>query len=66
MVFGYGKYQCLGKNVAYMELNKVFVELLRRFEFGIVDPSEPWKSFNAGLFLQSGMWLRVTERIPKF
>lgn len=29
LVFGYGKWQCLGKNVAQIELNKVFVEVNR-------------------------------------
>jgi cytochrome P450 len=27
MCFGYGKYQCLGKNVASVELNKIYVEV---------------------------------------
>ncbi|KAK4069810.1 transcriptional regulator family: Fungal Specific TF [Purpureocillium lilacinum] len=27
LVFGYGRWQCLGRNVAFIELNKVFVEL---------------------------------------
>jgi len=29
LVFGYGKYQCLGRPVALMELNKVFVEVMK-------------------------------------
>jgi cytochrome P450 len=27
LIFAFGKYQCLGRNVALMELNKVFVEV---------------------------------------
>lgn len=26
LIFNYGRFQCLGRNVAFMELNKIFVE----------------------------------------
>lgn len=62
LVFGYGRFQCLGKNVAFIELNKIFVELLRRYDWSIIDPQKPFKSFCAGIFLQSDMWVRVKAR----
>ncbi|KAK1635288.1 cytochrome P450 [Colletotrichum phormii] len=61
LVFKYGKWQCLGKTVALMELNKVFVELLRRFDFALVDPAKSWSSFSAGIFIQSDLWVRVQK-----
>lgn len=38
LVFSVGKYQCLGKPVAFMELNKIFVEVssIRLCSFGIL------------------------------
>lgn len=33
LVFGYGRWQCLGRNVALMELNKVFVEVCLCFAY---------------------------------
>ena len=32
LVFGYGRWQCLGRNVALIELNKIFVEV--RLSYG--------------------------------
>ena len=61
-VFGMGRWQCLGRNVALMELNKVFVELLRRFGFVLHHPAEPWKTGSCGLFVQSDMWIKGYRR----
>ncbi|KAH8816215.1 pisatin demethylase [Xylogone sp. PMI_703] len=62
LIFSYGRWQCLGKNVALIELNKVFVELLRNFDITLVDPTNPWNSRCHGIFTQSGMWLRASRR----
>ena len=62
LIFGHGKYQCLGKNIAFLELNKIFVELLRRFDFKLVDPDKPWKTACYGIHLQRGLWVTVRSR----
>ncbi|UNI16466.1 hypothetical protein JDV02_002898 [Purpureocillium takamizusanense] len=59
---GGSRWECLGKNIAMIELNKVFVELFRRFDLTLVDPTNPWKSFNAGLFSQSNLNVQVAWR----
>ncbi|KAM7192308.1 putative cytochrome P450 E-class, group I [Naviculisporaceae sp. PSN 640] len=41
-VFGFGRWQCLGRTLAWTEMNKVVVELVRNFDFQIVNPTSPW------------------------
>ena len=65
LAFGYGRYQCLGKPVAWMELNKIFIELLRRYEFQVLDPLNPWKTRCCGTHLQKDMWVIVRRREPR-
>ncbi|KAK1757122.1 pisatin demethylase [Echria macrotheca] len=60
--FGLGRWQCLGKGVAFMELNKIFVELFRRFDLAVLNPDKPWESRNTGLFIQSEFWMKATLR----
>lgn len=62
LTFGYGRFACLGKPVALMELNKVFIELLKRYEFQIMDPEKPWNTRCCGTHLQSDMWVIVRRR----
>ncbi|KAK3330032.1 cytochrome P450 86A1 [Apodospora peruviana] len=56
------RWECLGKTIALIELNKVFVELLRRFDFSLVDPLKPFTTYDASLSIQSDMWVRVQRR----
>ncbi|KAF2826799.1 cytochrome P450 [Ophiobolus disseminans] len=62
LVFHYGKYQCLGKNVAFMEFNKIFVELLRKFDFAIANPARPTEVSNSGIWLMENFWVRCEHR----
>ncbi|KAF4878426.1 Cytochrome P450 monooxygenase lolP1 [Colletotrichum siamense] len=60
--FGHGKYSCLGKSIAMMELNKVFVELLRRYDFTVMNPEKPIKTLSAIFFVARDFWVRLTRR----
>lgn len=62
LTFGHGRFSCLGRPVAQMELNKVFVEILRNFDMEIVNPDKPWECEGRGVFLMKHFWVRVTER----
>ena len=62
LAFGHGKFQCPGKKIALMELNKVFVELLRRYDFAAVTPHAPMNLYDAAFWLISDYHLRVTRR----
>jgi len=62
LVFSAGKWGCLGKSVAFMELNKVFVELMRRFDFALTRPERPVHIQNAGIWLIEDFPVRITKR----
>lgn len=62
LIFGYGRFKCLGQNVAWLELNKAFVEVFRRYDLQIVKPEKPWKSFAAGIYLQRDLFVRITRK----
>ena len=62
LIFGSGRFGCLGRHIALIELDKVIPVLLREFEWGVVDPSKGFDSRCYGVFVQRDLWLRATPR----
>jgi cytochrome P450 len=63
MIFGYGRWVCLGRNIALIEVHKAIFELLRHFDLALSNPAEPWKTHNSlGLWEIKDMWVDVTKR----
>lgn len=62
LIFGYGTTKCLGAPIAMMNLNKIFVELFRRFDIESTNPEKPWTSLCYGIFFQRDFNVRITRR----
>ncbi|KAK6845401.1 hypothetical protein PG995_015511 [Apiospora arundinis] len=65
LMFGHGKYTCLGKPVALIEIHKTIFELIRHFEWGLVNPVKPWSAASLmGLWSIKDMHVQATRRVP--
>ncbi|KAH7118581.1 benzoate 4-monooxygenase cytochrome P450 [Dactylonectria estremocensis] len=62
LCFGQGRWGCLGRPIATVELNKMVVELLRRFDFSVLDMERPIRNAFFGVLIQSDLKMRITRR----
>ncbi|KAH8895772.1 cytochrome P450 [Thozetella sp. PMI_491] len=62
LVFSHGKYYCLGKTLAEIELNKAIATLVSRYDFSIANPLVPLKLMECSFWVGTDFWLRITKR----
>ncbi|KAG4436051.1 Cytochrome P450 monooxygenase aba1 [Cadophora sp. M221] len=62
LVFGYGQWMCVGKTVAFLELNKAIFEIYRSFDLQLVNPCKPSEVLSYGTFLESNLLVKVAKR----
>jgi cytochrome P450 len=62
MQFGAGARNCIGKNLAMMQLTKIIVELYRNFQITLVNPDKTWKVSGGWLTRQTDMDVILTRR----
>ncbi|KAK7966958.1 uncharacterized protein PG986_001235 [Apiospora aurea] len=61
--FGHGRYQCLGKSIASMEIGKTIFEMMRNFHWSLARPAQPWREGSyGGILAHKDMWVLVSER----
>lgn len=63
LAFGAGSRTCTGKAISLVEISKVVPELLRRFDFELVDPEKEWKMHDYFFVWQSGVHCHVSKRM---
>ncbi|KAM0716514.1 hypothetical protein Q7P37_007959 [Cladosporium fusiforme] len=61
-VFGSGRFICLGRHIALMELHKALVELIRNFDWQIADPFRGVNTISHAVHLQTNMNMLAIPR----
>lgn len=61
LTFGFGRFSCLGKVLAQIEMNKIFVELLRNFDFQLTNPEKAWTRKSYSTYMIDDFHAVVTE-----
>ncbi|KAI8249964.1 Cytochrome P450 monooxygenase lolP1 [Colletotrichum sp. SAR 10_77] len=61
ILFGGGRWQCAGKPLAFLMINKVVFELMRNFDFQFVHPEKTWGQKSNMAHLGDNGSFRVTE-----
>ncbi|KAI1097219.1 cytochrome P450 [Jackrogersella minutella] len=60
--FGAGARNCIGKNLAMMQLTKIIVELYRNFDIKLANPDKEWTVSGGWLTRQTDMETVLTKR----
>jgi cytochrome P450 len=61
-VFGTGRFQCLGRHIAMMELHKTLAHLIRTFDLQLADPLQGVDQKVYGVYVQKGMYVVARHR----
>jgi cytochrome P450 len=62
ITFGAGNRTCVGKNISLMEMQKLVPQLMRYFEFFLVDQEREWVTLNRWFNTQKGLDVNMRVR----